>query len=225
MSLTMQYLTVLAMSVSGALIGAVYDVYRTILKEWKYLRWMSSILDFAFWIFALILVIWMLQWANNGDIRLYVFLLLLIGLGLYRLLLRKLVIGSTVRLVLAITFALKMIYRLFLLLVVTPLLWVLQLVMGILRMFDRLAEVLEKVILWPFKPLLNTIAWIGRQLYRWTIEPLIEPVVRPVQRTFRKWMQPVHKFIQTTRQKWKGFLHRVANWLVDSDEDDDKPKR
>ncbi|MGZ4107381.1 MAG: spore cortex biosynthesis protein YabQ [Tumebacillaceae bacterium] len=224
MNLTMQYLTVLAMSGSGAVLGAVYDVYRTILKEWKYLRWMGPIFDFAFWIFALLLVLWTLHWANNGDMRLYVFLLIIIGLVLYRLLLSKFVIGSTVRIVLAITYTLQMIYRLFLITVVAPLLWLWRLVLAIVRMIDRLASVLERVILWPFKPLLATVEWIGRTLYRWTIVPLIEPVVKPLKRQLDRLIQPVHKFIKQSREKWKGFLRRVAKWLVDSDEDDDKPK-
>jgi spore cortex biosynthesis protein YabQ len=226
-NLTMQYLTVLAMSASGAVLGAVYDVYRTILKEWKYLRWMGSILDFAFWIFALLLVLWSLHWANNGDMRLYVFLLMLIGFVLYRLLFSKIVIGSTVRIVLAITYTLQMLYRLFLLTVITPLLWLWSLVLAIVRMVDRLASVLERVILWPFKPLLNTVAWTLTKLYQWTIEPLIEPVVKPIRRQIDRLIQPVHNFIKQSRQKWKGFLRRVAKWLVDSDEDDEniKPKR
>lgn len=228
MSLSMQYLTVLAMGLSGAVLGAVYDVYRTILKEWRYLRFLSAILDFAFWVFALGLVLWALQWANNGDVRLYIFLLLGIGLVLYRLLLRDFVVGSTVRMVLAITYFVKMLYRLFLVVVVGPVLWLWAAMFGLFRAVDRLAAVLEDVILWPFKPLLNLIEWTGRLLYRWTVEPLIEPVVRPAKKYVeQRVILPIRKFWGKIRLQWRGFLKNVANWLVDSDEDDenDKPKR
>jgi spore cortex biosynthesis protein YabQ len=223
LSLYTQYLTVLAMSVSGAVLGAVYDVYRTILAEWRYLRWMSSILDFAYWIFALGLVLWALEWANDGDVRFYVFVIMAIGLALYRLLLRKLVVGSTVRMVLAITFLVKTMYRLFLMLVVTPLLWLWSLLLALLRLVDRMAAIFERIILWPFRPLLRALEWIMRKLYQLAIEPLIEPVMKP----FRKHVLfPVRKFFHDVKEKWKGFLRRVANWLVDADEDDpDKPKR
>ena len=223
MSLWTQYLTVLAMSASGAVLGAVYDIYRTILAEWKYLRFLSSILDFAYWVFATLLVLWSLHWANNGDVRFYVFLLLGIGLVLYRLLLRKIVVGSTVRMVLAITYALQVLYRLFWMLVITPLLWLWAATLALARAIDRLAMLLERIILWPFGPLLALVEWIGAKLYQWTIVPLIEPVFRPVKRHV---VEPVRQFFVRAQRKWKGFLRSVANWLVNSDdEDDDKPKR
>lgn len=221
MSLVTQYLTVLAMSVSGAVLGAVYDVYRTILAEWKYLRFLSSILDFVYWIFALLMVLWAIQWANNGDVRIYIFAIMAIGLGLYRLLLRKFVVGSTVGMVLAITYMCKTLWRIFMLVVIAPLLWLWRMFLGLLRMINRLAEILEAAILWPFGPLLRTIAWFGRTLYRWTIEPLIEPVLKPIRKKYEQLAKPVRKFVGDIRAKWKGFLKKVANWLVDSDKDDD----
>jgi spore cortex biosynthesis protein YabQ len=225
MSLSMQYLTVLAMSASGAVLGAVYDVYRTILAEWKYLRWLGSILDFVFWIFALLWVLWSLHWANGVDVRFYIFLILLIGYGLYRLLLRRLVVGSTVRVVLAINFGLRMIWRLFMLVVVGPLVWLWGLAMALLRLINRIAALLEKAILWPFAPFLRFLEWAGRLLYGWTIEPLVEPVLKPVRQKMQEWIvNPCRNFVAKTRRKWKGFLKRVANWLVNH-EDDDKPKR
>ncbi|HEU4963771.1 MAG TPA: spore cortex biosynthesis protein YabQ [Bacilli bacterium] len=229
MSLSMQYLTVLAMGLSGAVLGAVYDVYRTILTEWRYLRFLSAILDFVYWIFALGLVLWSLQWANHGDVRLYVFLLLGIGLVLYRLLLRKLVVGSTVRMVLAITYFCRMLYRLFLLVVVGPLVWLGGALLALAQAIDRLAQVLETAILWPFGPLLRTIEWTGALLYRRTIQPLLDPVVKPVKKAVEQHLiLPIQKFMGKIRQGWKGFLKKVANWLVDSEEDDDPkhpPKR
>ena len=147
MSLVTQYLTVLAMSVSGAVLGAVYDVYRTILAEWKYLRFLSSILDFVYWIFALLMVLWAIQWANNGDVRIYIFAIMAIGLGLYRLLLRKVVVGSTVGMVLAITYTCKTLWRIFMLVVIAPLLWLWRMFLGLLRLINRLAEMLEAAIL------------------------------------------------------------------------------
>ncbi|TCP52724.1 spore cortex biosynthesis protein YabQ [Tumebacillus sp. BK434] len=225
MSLQMQYLTIMAMSISGAVLGAVYDVYRTILQEWKYLRWLGPLLDFAFWIFALLLVLWALHGANHADVRLYVFVLLGIGLVLYRLLLRKLVVGSTVRMVLAITYCMKMVYRLFLLLIVSPLVWLGTALLGLLRIIDRLAQFIERLILWPFQPLLRMVAWLGRTLYGWTIRPLIEPVLKPLRKKVGQWLAPVRKFSAAARRKWKGFLRGVANWLVDKDEDEsDKTK-
>jgi spore cortex biosynthesis protein YabQ len=214
MSLWTQYLTVFAMSASGAVLGAVYDVYRTILAEWKYLRFLGSILDFAFWIFALLLVLWSIHWANDGDVRLYVFLVMLIGFGLYRLLLRKIVVGSTVGVVKTITYLLKVLGRFLYLTMIVPLLWLWTLFLMLVRGIDRFAGVLERILLWPFGPLLGALEWTGRQLYRWTILPLVEPVLKPVQ-----------KFIERVKQKWRGILRSVANWLVDQEDEDDESKK
>ena len=212
MSLWTQYLTVFAMSASGAVLGAVYDVYRTILAEWKYLRFLGPILDFAFWIFALLLVLYSIHWANDGEVRLYVFLVMLIGFGLYRLLLQKIVVGSTVGVVKTITYLMQVIGRFLFLTVITPLLWLWSLFLALVRGIDRLAKVLEKVILWPFGPLLTSIEWLGGKLYEWTILPLVKPV-----------FQPVKKYIARVKQKWRGILRSVANWLVDQDDEDLKP--
>ncbi|ASS76996.1 spore cortex biosynthesis protein YabQ [Tumebacillus algifaecis] len=227
MSLYTQYLTILAMSLSGAVLGAVYDVYRTILQEWKYLRWTGPILDFTFWVFALILVLWSLHEANHADVRFYVFILLGIGLVLYRLLLRKLVVGSTVGMVLAITYFMKLLYRLFLLFVVTPLVWIGTALLALWRMIDRMAAMIERLILWPFQPLLRMVSCLGRTLYRWTIRPLIEPMFKPLAKMIETWLAPLRKFSGKVRRKWKGFLRSVAKWLVDKDQDDNNipPKR
>ena len=89
MSLEAQYLTMVTMSISGALMGALYDMYQVLLKEWKFLRRFGAIFDFLYWIIASALVFSMLLFANYGDLRFYIFVILLLGYGIYRLLFQK----------------------------------------------------------------------------------------------------------------------------------------
>jgi spore cortex biosynthesis protein YabQ len=202
-SLMTQYLTLIAMSISGAILGAVYDVYRVVLKQWRFLRFFNPVFDLMFWIFALVLVFWALMWANNGDVRLYVFVILLLGLLVYRLLFRKIVVSGTVGVILGMKALGLLIYRMFLLLVVQPLLLLGRLLLALLRALDRVAQVIETVILWPFRPILRLLHKGLKRVF----VPIEEPLVR-----YWKHMNNV-----------KGFLVSLSNWFFNR-KDDEEPK-
>jgi spore cortex biosynthesis protein YabQ len=202
-SLQTQYLTLIAMSLSGAVLGAVYDVYRVVLKHWRFLRFLGPVLDFVFWLFALILVFWALMWANNGDIRLYVFVLLLMGLFIYRLLFRKIVVSGTISVILGIKALVLFLYRLFLLLVVRPLFLLGRFMLALLGVLDRVARMVETVILWPFQPLLR---WLHKGC-TWALAPLEKRVAK-----YRK-----------DFAKAKGFLASLSKWFFNQ-KDDKEPK-
>lgn len=188
-----QYLTLIAMSISGAILGAVYDVYRIVLKQWRFLRILGPVFDLLFWLFALGLVFWALLWANNGDVRLYVFIILLLGLFLYRILFHKMVVKGTVGVILGIKALCLFVYRMVLMLIVKPLIMLIHIFIMLLRVVDRIAQFLENIILWPFAPLLRILY----KFFRWIFRPVEKPCLQFWGRI----------------KKVGGILTSLSNWL------------
>ena len=69
--------------VSGILSGVLYDMYR-ILRDRLRLRRMGTMLgDILFWLVFTCLFFFVLLWCNAGEVRIYVFLGLLVGIFVY----------------------------------------------------------------------------------------------------------------------------------------------
>ncbi|MEF3306557.1 spore cortex biosynthesis protein YabQ [Paenibacillus sp. GYB003] len=96
MSLNVQFLTLSVMAGSGAFMGVLFDVYRVLSGQLRPPRWLVPLLDIGYWIVATLVVFRLLLYSNDGQVRLYVFLALLLGVWLYFRLFSRL----TVRLVL-----------------------------------------------------------------------------------------------------------------------------
>lgn len=149
MELQAQYATAILMSVAGATLGAVYDMYRTCIKEWRFLRIYSALLDLSFWGFAVLFVFTLLLGANDGDVRIVVFVLLSLGWLVYYYTAHALVVAST-RLVVRVLYqVLWFIYRMFVIVFVMPLVYVFKVFVYVLHVLDRVLLMVEPVIVWP----------------------------------------------------------------------------
>lgn len=83
MSLHIQFLTLSVMAGSGAFMGALFDVYRVLSGQLRPPRWLVPLLDIGYWMVATLFVFRALLYSNEGQVRLYVFLGLLLGVWLY----------------------------------------------------------------------------------------------------------------------------------------------
>ncbi|MDA8235820.1 MAG: spore cortex biosynthesis protein YabQ [Clostridia bacterium] len=82
-SLTWQVQAFLITIAIGLLMGLTFDVYRLVLKHFRWRRWGRDIGDFIFWLIVTLMVFLLLLHGNWGEVRLYVLLGLGIGLGIY----------------------------------------------------------------------------------------------------------------------------------------------
>ncbi|UOF91824.1 spore cortex biosynthesis protein YabQ [Fodinisporobacter ferrooxydans] len=190
MTLEAQYMTMVAMTLSGAFMGALYDIYRILLREWKILKFFGPLADFLFWLAGFLFVFTALLWANHGDLRIYVFVILLIGYGLYRLLLQTFVVKSTMTIVHFIQFLIRTIYQLIIVLLVKPLLALYRVLLVLLRVLSRVGYVLEGGILWPFG-----LAW---RILRWLFTPLFKST---------------QKILKKPYKKIEGFYQYLSKWF------------
>lgn len=83
MTLEVQFLSLAWMLISGMLMGVAFDVYRVFQSLLRLRLWMIHVLDFIYWLGATLLVFVILLQNNEGQLRLYLFVALAVGLWFY----------------------------------------------------------------------------------------------------------------------------------------------
>jgi spore cortex biosynthesis protein YabQ len=83
MSVVDQLIVFLSVVLLGVLVGVIFDLYRTLRKIWQPGHWGTSLGDALFWIFVTIFVYVFLIMTTWGEVRLYVFMGMGIGLVTY----------------------------------------------------------------------------------------------------------------------------------------------
>jgi spore cortex biosynthesis protein YabQ len=90
MTLSTQFLTMLAMIGMGSLFGASLDTHNRFLNRSKRKSWIVFINDILFWLFQGLSTFYVLFTVNMGELRFYIFLALLCGFAAYQSLFKSL---------------------------------------------------------------------------------------------------------------------------------------
>lgn len=77
----------LIFSFTGIFIAILFDIFRIKRKVFKTSNFMTYIEDFTFWILTTTIILFVIWFFNNGEIRFFMLLGLLIGIIIYILLL------------------------------------------------------------------------------------------------------------------------------------------
>lgn len=77
---------------NGVIIGLLFDFFRILRKTIKTKDFVTYIQDFLFWILTGIIILYSTFTFNNGEIRLFLFVGIIIGVALYMLLISSYVI-------------------------------------------------------------------------------------------------------------------------------------
>lgn len=86
----------LIFTLNGIIIGLLFDFFRILRISFKTPNFITYIEDIIFWIITGILILYSIFTFNNGEIRLYIFLGIIIGIVLYILLISSFIIKSNV---------------------------------------------------------------------------------------------------------------------------------
>ncbi len=78
-----------AFIITGIIIGILFDIFRIIRKSFKTPDFVTYIEDIIFWILAGFILLFTIFTFNNGEIRVYIFFSLILGLLVYMLTLSK----------------------------------------------------------------------------------------------------------------------------------------
>ncbi len=165
-----------AMLLSGIGMGVVFDGYRVVSDELRINRWWIPVFDLLYWIAATIVVFHVLSANNEGEVRLYVFIGLLCGIGLYYWVFSKIVVKLVHIAIETVRALIRFSIRAFRLLVVQPLMLVFRLLKVIFAFFIALTLFLSKIVVQLVRPF-----WL---LLRWMLRPLLRPLGRRMAKLF-----------------------------------------
>lgn len=82
----------LVFSLTGVAIGILFDIFRVLRKNFKTVDIITYIQDILFWILTGLLILYNIWYFNNGEIRLFMFLGIIMGILIYILILSNIVI-------------------------------------------------------------------------------------------------------------------------------------
>ena len=88
-TIAIQLYSLLIFTISGIAIGIFFDIFRILRKSFKTPDIITYIEDIIFWIFTGIFFLFVLFKFNNGEIRSYVMIGLLLGIMIYMLTISK----------------------------------------------------------------------------------------------------------------------------------------
>ena len=82
----------LVFSLTGIIIGFLFDFFRILRKSFKTTDLITCIEDVIFWILTGILILYNIWYFNNGEIRLFIILGIILGVIIYLLTLSNIVV-------------------------------------------------------------------------------------------------------------------------------------
>lgn len=91
-----QLFCLLIFTITGIVIGILFDLFRILRKSFKTADWITYIQDILFWILTGFIVLFSIFKFNNGEIRSYIFLGITLGILIYMLTISKLIIKYAV---------------------------------------------------------------------------------------------------------------------------------
>lgn len=159
--------------------GVVFDGYRVVSNELRLPRWWLPVLDMMYWMAAALIVFRVLYASNNGEVRAYVFLGLLIGVLSYYWLFSKSVIAIVKWTIGAIKTLVRFIFKCIEFVIVKPILLLYKLVKVILGFGTAFTIFLLKIVIQLIRPF-----WL---LLRWLSRPLVRPLWRWVSPYVQRW--------------------------------------
>jgi spore cortex biosynthesis protein YabQ len=182
-----QWMTIASMIMCGLAMGTVFDVYRVASHRFQVARWLLPALDVVYWAAATLGVFSILLESNQGEVRMYVFLGLGIGVTGYFGLFSGWVVKLSGSLINILKSLFRFIGKLVNTLLLIPFLWIVRL---LAKLIDILFIITTAILLWLGKLLLRPLSAFGRWLW---------PKLLPIRRRF----SPVVRVYNRIRERWR----------------------
>ncbi|KAF0816350.1 MULTISPECIES: spore cortex biosynthesis protein YabQ [unclassified Cytobacillus] len=199
MTLTTQFLTMLAMIGMGSVFGAALDTYNRFLQRTKRKSWLVFINDILFWVVQGLAIFYILFLVNKGELRFYIFIALLCGFAAYQSLFKKMylrVLEISIRMAISI-------YRFFVkavtILIYKPIQGLIMALIAIAVMLGKglysLLKVIIRVLWFTLKAAFLPVKWILSLL--WKLLP-----------------KKIKKTVEKLYNKLAGYLQRIKNYVL-----------
>lgn len=138
--------------INGVIIGLIFDIFRILRKSFKTSDLVTSVEDILFWAITGTIILYSIFVFNNGEIRFYMFIGILLGAILYMLLISHYVIKISVGIISIIKKAVIFIFKI--------------LFFPINAIFKIIKNILKKPILFCFINIKKTIRQISTKILK-----------------------------------------------------------
>jgi len=155
-------MTIATMMLCGLAMGLAFDVYRVASHRFHVARWLLPALDVAYWAAATLGVFAVLLGSNQGEVRMYVFLGLGIGVTGYFGLFSPWMVRITGKLIDILKSLSLFVWKVVNALLIVPVFWVVRM---LAKLLDILFVVTAAVLLWTGKLLLRPLGGLGGWLW------------------------------------------------------------
>jgi spore cortex biosynthesis protein YabQ len=186
----MHWATIGAMILCGLAMGTAFDVYRVACYRFSVRRWMLPGFDVVYWAAATMLVYRVLLERNFGEVRLYVFLGIGIGITGYFGLFSRTAIKVISMLFSVAQNVARFVWRTVRIVLIVPLFW---LVRALARLIDIVFIVIAAFLLWIGRLLYKPLSGLGSWLWK---------LLLPVRRRAR----PIVDFYRSARDKFRAIV-------------------
>jgi spore cortex biosynthesis protein YabQ len=165
-TLNVQFLTLWMMFVSGLGLGVLFDLFRVLAGQLRIPKWTLPLTDLVYWIVATILVFRVLYLTNQGQVRLFVFIGLVIGILLYFTSFSPWIVKLILLIIKTIKALIRFIKKSIELLIIRPAIVLYRFFILFLGFLAALAIFLYKIVLQLLYPFWKLLLWLLRPVLR-----------------------------------------------------------
>ncbi|MFD1849252.1 spore cortex biosynthesis protein YabQ [Oceanobacillus bengalensis] len=197
MTLSVQFLTMITMVLSGLYLGVVLETFRRFTIYWKRKIVLTYFLEVCFWLTQTLIIFYVLYRINAGEIRFYVILACLLGFSIYQVFAAKLYKALLEQIIRIIAAIYRFCERLVQVLIITPVIWI---VMALVTLLLGIFRLLSKVLLFTLKLLFAPIWWILKGIYN-LLPQKIKNYFLQIAGFYSKMKNIVNKWLKEIRPK------------------------
>ncbi|QHW32139.1 spore cortex biosynthesis protein YabQ [Paenibacillus rhizovicinus] len=165
-SLSVQWWTMMTMLLSGIGMGIVFDGYRVVSDELRISRIWVPVFDLLYWIAATIAVFQVLSSSNHGEVRFYVFLGLILGIGCYYWLFSRITVSLVKLLIRTVRAITGFVIKTFELLIIKPLILFYRLAKLLVAFFRAFTMFLFKIVVQLVRPFWLLLSWMTKPIWK-----------------------------------------------------------
>lgn len=193
MTLDIQFYSMLASAATGLWLGASFDTYRRFTGSSRRFRWSLVFNDIFFWLLQGLIFFYVLLKVNEGEVRFYLFLALLLGYSVYRSLFENIYLKILEQAIRIISGTYRLIVKTILVLFINPLKWLLKVLLA-----------LSMILLTTIWRIVYYILWIFLVPFRWLGKKYVQQYGIPFHSLFNKAGSMINKISEL----WKGLFKK-----------------
>ncbi|EZH64395.1 hypothetical protein DH09_21660 [Bacillaceae bacterium JMAK1] len=178
MTLVVQFQTFFAMIAAGSAIALQLDVYhRCLLLRSK---WTQAVMDLAFWIVQALLVFYLLFYMNFGELRIYIFIAIILGFVTYWHTVRPFFLRLLERIIQMVQWLIKVVKKTIYVLIITP-------ILGLYKLISKIATFFLTIVRWSVIQLSKLLFFFIRPVYTILQGPKIVKRVKAMYSRMIRW--------------------------------------